>query len=221
MGLKTYEQFIKAHNGKAADYDGVAGAQCVDLAECYLKEVFGLESGAWGDAHCWYDNFNNIPALKKNFTRIPNTPDFVPKKGDIGVWDSGLSAGGWGHIAVCSGEGDTSKFYSYDQNWSGRHDPCTRIQHTYSHFAGVLRPKDRSRIDPPEKNPLDVTGFKRGDKGLGVYYLKRRLIALGFKLDDNDSFGSGTEKAVNALLKKWGYRENGIAGKKFAKFVMR
>lgn len=52
MGLKTYEQFIKAHNGKAADYDGVAGAQCVDLTKFYLKEVFGIEPGAWGDAHC-------------------------------------------------------------------------------------------------------------------------------------------------------------------------
>lgn len=218
--MKTYSQFINDHVGKAVDYDKVAGAQCVDLAKCYLKEVFGLESGAWGDAHSWYDNYNNIPTLKKNFTRIPNTPDFVPKKGDIGVWDSGLSAGGWGHIAVCSGEGDTNLFYSYDQNWNGRHDPCTKLRHTYVHFAGVLRPKDQSRI-VPQKKPLDTEGFKRGDKGLGVYALKCRLMALGYKMSDNSGFGSGTEKAVNDLLKKWGYRENGIAGKNFMKFVMK
>lgn len=218
--MKTYNQFIKDHIGKAVDYDRVAGAQCVDLAKCYLKEVFGLESGAWGDAHCWYDNFNRIPKLYNNFTRIPNTPDFVPKKGDIGVWDSGLSAGGWGHIAICTGEGDTNLFYSYDQNWNGRHDPCTKLRHTYVHFAGVLRPKNQDRINP-QKNALDVKGYKRGDKGLGVYFLKRRLIALGYKLNDDEGFGSGTEKAVNSLLKKWGYRENGIAGKKFAKFVMK
>lgn len=218
--MKTYSQFINNHIGKAVDYDRVAGAQCVDLAKCYLKEVFGLESGAWGDAHSWYDNFNNIPTLKENFTRIPNTPDFVPKKGDIGVWDSGLSAGGWGHIAICTGEGDTNLFYSYDQNWNGRNDPCTKLRHTYVHFAGVLRPKNQDRINP-QKNALDVKGYKRGDKGLGVYYLKRRLIALGYKLNDDKGFGSGTEKAVNSLLKKWGYKENGIAGEKFAKFVMR
>lgn len=218
--MKTYNQFIKDHIGKAVDYDRVAGAQCVDLAKCYLKEVFGLESGAWGDAHCWYDNFNRIPKLYNNFTRIPNTPDFVPKKGDIGVWDSGLSAGGWGHIAICTGEGDTNLFYSYDQNWNGRHDPCTKLRHTYVHFAGVLRPKNQDRINP-QKNALDVKGYKRGDKGLGVYFLKRRLIALGYKLNDDKGFGAGTEKAVNSLLRKWGYKENGIAGEKFAKFVMR
>lgn len=218
--MKTYSQFINDHIGKAVDYDGVVGAQCVDLAKCYLKEVFGLDSGAWGDAHCWYDNFNRIPKLYNNFTRIPNTPDFVPKKGDIGVWNSGLSAGGWGHIAVCTGEGDTNHFYSYDQNWTGKHDPCTKVYHTYSHFAGVLRPKNQDRIKP-QKNALDVKGYKRGDKGLGVYYLKRRLIALGYKINDDKGFGAGTEKAVNSLLRKWGYKENGIAGEKFAKFVMR
>ena len=218
--MKTYSQFINDHVGKAIDYDGVAGAQCVDLAKCYLKEVFGISPGAWGDAHCWYDNFNNIPALKENFKRIPNTPDLVPKEGDIGVWDSGLSTGGWGHIAICTGEGDTNLFYSYDQNWNGRHDPCTKLRHTYGHFAGVLRPKNQSRI-VPQKSPLDVTGFKRGDKGLGVYALKCRLMALGYKMSDNSGFGSGTEKAVNSLLKKWGYRENGIAGDKFLKIVMK
>lgn len=218
--MKTFENFVYDHLGKAVDYDKEAGAQCVDLAKCFLKEVLGIESSAWGNAHCWYDNFNRIPNLYNNFTRIPNTPDLVPQKGDIGVWDSGLSSKGFGHIAVCTGEGDTNHFYSYDQNWTGNYDPCTKVYHTYNHFAGVLRPKDQSHINP-QKNLLDTKGFKRGDKGLGVYMLKRRLIALGYKLNDDKGFGAGTEKAVNSLLKKWGYRQNGIAGEKFAKRVMR
>ena len=219
--MKTYNQFIKDHVGKAVDYDRVAGAQCVDLAKCYIKEVFGLESGAWGDAHSWYDNFNNIPTLRDNFTRIPNTPDFVPKKGDIGVWGSGLSAGGWGHIAICSGEGDTNHFYSYVQNWTGRHDPCTKIRHTYDHFAGVLRPKNQDRINP-QKNALDTKGYKRGDKGLGVYYLKRYLMKhLGYSMNDDMGFGAGTEKAVNDILRKGGYKENGIAGENFARLFIK
>ena len=220
MALKTYDKFIADHVGKAVDIDGVAGAQCVDLAKCYLREVFGIEAGTWGDAHCWYDNFNSILALKANFTRIANTPDFVPRKGDIAVWSGNLSANGWGHIAICTGEGDTTHFYSYDQNWTGGHDACTRIRHDYRAVAGVLRPNDRSRI-VPQKNVLDVTGYKRGDKSLGVYALKCRLMALGFKLNDDHGYGGGTEKAVNSLLKKWGYRENGIAGDKFLKIVMR
>ena len=190
MSLKTYDQFIKDHNGKAVDYDGAAGVQCVDLAKCYLKEVFGISPGAWGDAHCYYDNFGSIHALRENFTRIANTPDFVPKKGDIAVWKSSLSSGGWGHIAICTGEGDTTHFYSYDQNWTGKHDPCTKIKHSYTAFAGVLRPKDQSRITVLKT--LDSEGFKRGDKSLGVYALKCRLMALGYAMSDNYGFGGGT-----------------------------
>ncbi len=146
MAKYTYKQFIEAHKGKALDYDGVAGCQCVDLAKYYLNEVFGLQPGAWGDAHDYYDNFNNVPQLKENFTRIANTPDFVPQKGDIMVWSSSLSKGGWGHIAICSGEGDTTWFNSWDCNWTGNHDPATKIKHNYNHVLGVLRPKDQSRI---------------------------------------------------------------------------
>ena len=41
----------------------------------------------------------------------------------------------------------------------------------------------------------------------------KKIITQG--IDDNESFGDGTEKAVNQYLKKKGYRENGIAGKNF------
>lgn len=142
----SYDTFISAHVGKAMDYDGTAGAQCVDLIKYYLKEVFDISPGAWGDAHCYYDNYNNLPLLKANFKRIANTSSFVPKKGDIMVWSSKLSSGGWGHIAICTGEGDTTYFYSYDQNWTGKHDACKKIKHTYSYVLGVLRPKDQSKV---------------------------------------------------------------------------
>lgn len=69
----------------------------------------------------------------------------------------------------------------------------------------------------PADNVLDTDGFHKGDKSLGVYLLKRWLIARGFKLDDNDAFGDGTEKAVNEILTASGYARNGIAGKGFAK----
>jgi hypothetical protein len=140
----TYSEFIAKYNGKGVDYDGVAGVQCVDLAKLYLHDVFGINPGAWGDAHCYYDNFNNIPALKNNFIRIANTADFVPKQGDIVVWSSSLSKGGWGHIAIATGEGDTTYFYSYDQNWTGKHDKCTKVRHTYKCLLGVLRAKGKS-----------------------------------------------------------------------------
>ena len=80
--------------------------------------------------------------MVKNFDRIANTPSFVPKKGDIVVWSK--SMGGTGHIAIATGEGNTSYFYSYDQNWGYPYEPVTRHKHDYSKFLGVLRPKNQA-----------------------------------------------------------------------------
>ena len=68
---------------------------------------------------------------------------------------------------------------------------------------------------------LDTTGFKKGDKNDGVLALKQLLIIahnLGIiaqKVDNNNSFGEGTEKAVNEFLKILGKNQNGIAGANF------
>lgn len=233
----TYEKFISNHNGKAVDYDDVAGVQCVDLAKCYLKEVFGIYAGAWGDAHDYYDNFTAHKELTENFTRIANTPDFVPQKGDIAVWKSSLSSGGWGHIAICTGEGNMSYFYSYDQNWTGKHDPCTKVKHSYNHFAGVLRPKDQTKITG------NTTAFKTGNytlttnvkvrTGAGKSYsqkLRSKLTADGKKHSLSQTYAcliSGTVVTVSLVEKisnkeYWGKIPSGwIAlmydGKKYVK----
>lgn len=64
---------------------------------------------------------------------------------------------------------------------------------------------------------LDKKGYKRGDKSLGVLALKQLLLQNKAKVKNDKGFGAGTEKAVNKLLKKWGYKPNGIAGEKFIK----
>lgn len=82
----------------------------------------------------------------------------------------------------------------------------------------------KSEINTTKEKPvLDKSGFKKGDKSDGVLALKEMLIIAKAKglhnhnIDENGTFGDGTSKAVNALLKKWGYRETGIAGTKFIK----
>lgn len=217
----TFDQFIKNHLGKGVDVDGAAGVQCVDLATAYFNEVFGSGiKNFWFDAHHFWDLFEQNAWLKANFTKLANTPAFVPQKGDVAIWSGSLN-GGWGHIAICDGVGDTTYFYSYDQNWSGRHDPCARVKHSYSHIAGFLRPKEQSKLTGALP-VLDETGMKQGDKNLGVYYLKtllsiaeqKKLIPTHITVDKG--FGSGTTAVVNALLARWGYRQNGIAGTGFA-----
>ena len=138
----NYSQFINEYNGKSFDYDGVSGVQCVDLAKMYLDKVFGIKAGAWGNAKDYYENFNNLP-LKNSFDRIANTASFVPQKGDIVVWGAGLG-NTYGHIAIATGEGNTSNFYSYDLNWGSK--TVHKVNHNYKGFLGVLRAKDQSKI---------------------------------------------------------------------------
>lgn len=210
----TYDEFIKKHNGVAVNYDGAAGKQCVDLATAYFNEVFGSGiKNFWYDAHHFWDLFDKNTWLKANFTKVKNTPSFVPKKGDIVVWGGSLN-GGIGHVAIATGEGNTKYFYSYDQNWTGRNDPCTKIKHNYNHVLGVLRPKNQNAINPPT---LETKGYKKGASTDGSYALKQLLILDGAKLDDNAVIGKGTVSAINARLKAWGYKPNGIAGRKFIK----
>jgi hypothetical protein len=47
--------------------------------------------------------------------------------------------------------------------------------------------------------------------------LKQLLILAGYSVNNDYGFGAGTENAVNKLLKKWGYKQNGIAGAGFIK----
>ena len=74
-----------------------------------------------------------------------------------------------------------------------------------------------------EQKVLDTSGCKYGDKTEAVYDLKRALTIahqlnmVAQTVDDNNIFGKGTELAVNSLLRKWGYAENGIAGSEFKK----
>lgn len=142
----TYQEFVNKYNGVGTDYDGVAGVQCVDLIKLYLNKVFGLNPGAWGNAYEYYANWTAYTTeLQKNFNRIANTPDFIPIKGDIMVWNTNVG-GGYGHVAICTGEGDTSYFYSYEQNSNGHNEPMMKIRHNYTNVYGVLRAKDQSKI---------------------------------------------------------------------------
>lgn len=139
----TYDEFVAKYNGKSIDYDGLYGVQCTDLIKLYADKVFGVAAGraAWGNAKYYYTA--TPAALQKITTKIANTPSFVPKKGDIMVWNGNVG-GGAGHIAICTGEGNTSHFYSYDENWGIK--PMHRVKHTYANVYGVLRPKDQAKI---------------------------------------------------------------------------
>ena len=152
--MKNYEDFIKSVIGTSFDEDHVAGVQCVDLIKRYLKEVFGLNvPNGFGNAIEYYNSYDKKKLLNTNFERIENTPSFIPKQGDIMVWNEKRGKGA-GHVAICTGIGDTKNFYSYDLNWNGS-KKVKEVKHDYKNVLGVLRYK--------KKEEKKTVNYKKGD----------------------------------------------------------
>lgn len=223
MAYMTYDDFQKKYLGAAVDFDGVAGVQCVDLVDQYLKDCFGI-TGVWcSGAKDLYNKFDSYPALVCAFDRVPNTPELVVQKGDIIIW----GGGSWGHTGIGTGEGNVDWFVSLEENTLGRHEPTQKVKHWFANdisnpCLGVLRPKKNT----PAPSALDTEiWYKRGDKDKsgehGIYCVKQRLKAIGYKVDDTGGFGDGTEHAVRDLQRIWGYKQTGAVGQNFVKILMK
>lgn len=199
----TFNKWVKENLGKGIDYDGTYGVQCVDLAKHYIKNVLGVTPQSIGNAIEYYNKRKTSEYLTKNFKWIDNTAEFIPKKGDLCVF---TSKSGNGHISVATGEGTTSYFYSYDQNFpKAKHEPMTKIKHSYTSFLGVLRPK--------KKKSTSLKYFKtyKGDSesivdaleaiGAKSDFAYRKKIAAKNKIKDYKGTPEQNEKML-ALLKK-------------------
>jgi len=127
----TFQQFLTKWNGKYCEVAGSSNAQnqCVDLANAYIRDVLGLPIIEWTNAI-------DFPSKAgANYDYILNTPDGVPKEGDLVIW-GGTTAG---HIAVFV-EGDANTFRSFDQNYPVG-SPCHVQGHTYANVLGWLHCK--------------------------------------------------------------------------------
>lgn len=229
----TYDEFEKKYLGKAVDFDGKAGVQCVDLADRYFMDVIGIKISEmpWvSGAREFYTSFSKHPALVKNFDKIPNTRDLVCKKGDVVIW----SGGKWGHVAIATGEGDVKTFTCIEQNTLGRHEPVQKIKHTFNSksgvnscwpVAGVLRPKDQTKVNGQPKVLDTGSCYKKGETTVGALAVKELLrLAAAKKLHtvavtETKTYDDSAVKAVKALQKAWGYKETGRAGEKFVKML--
>jgi len=95
-------------------------------------------------------------------------------------------------------------------NWWSRHG------YTMDKFRAAVKAK----LEPPV---LDKAGYKKGDNTIGVLALKELLLlakSVGinkYGMYKDRVVGGGTVNAINYLLGKWGYKQNGIAGEQFIK----
>ena len=198
----TFEKWVSQNLGKSIDYDGVYGVQCVDLAKHYIKNVLGVKPESIGNAIEYYNKRKTSEYLTKNFKWIDNTAEFVPKKGDLCVF---TSRSGNGHISVATGEGTTSYFYSYDQNFPrAKHEPMTLVKHSYTSFLFFLRPKKKkSTVKRFKTYKGDSLSIVDALEAIGAKsdFDYRKKIAVKNKIKDYKGTPEQNEKML-VLLKK-------------------
>ena len=136
----TIVEFVKKYNGKKVDYDGVYGAQCVDLFRQYVLDVLGISEhtgscSTSGGAKDLYLDYNKMPLEKKYFVRITNKT-FVP--GDVLVWDE-TGTNKFGHVAICLGKLDND-FIVFEQNGIAQ-DGAKIVLRSCERLLGGLRKK--------------------------------------------------------------------------------
>lgn len=101
---------------------------------------------------------------------------------------------------------------------------ATGVDHDYSYvdYAKIIKEGGFNGYTKPAK-VLDKSGYTKGKKTIGVLALKQLILIAKAKgyikqgVNNDEAFGDGTEKAVNECLKKWGYKQNGVAGENFIK----
>ena len=136
--------------------------------------------------------------------------------------------GSWGHTGIGTGEGNVDWFMSLEENTLGQHEPTQLVKHWFANdisnpCLGVLRPKN---APSGSSVPLDAEiWYRKGDKDKsgehGIYCIKQRLKAIGYKVDDTGGFGDGTEHAVRDLQRIWGYKQTGEIGAEFVRILMK
>ena len=172
--------------------------KCTEIARAFLEE---LESQGY-----WAGLYSSKQSLEQYFTEdlrkryavwVANYDvDETDYNGPFGIWQY-------------SSEGKMNGI-------SGNVD----MNYCYIDYPSFIKRAGKNGF-VAEKPTLDKTGYKKGDSTIGSLALKEMLLIAQkldinkYGMDENSSFGDGTLRAVNGLLKKWGYQENGIAGRNF------
>ena len=112
-----FEQFMTKYCGKKVDYDGVYGAQCVDLFRKYCEDVLNIpHTGSCvtsGGAKDLYNDYNKMPLEKKYFVRL--TKSATPSFGYVAVWD-GTPTNKYGHVAIVVCRLSSTSLLVFEQN---------------------------------------------------------------------------------------------------------
>jgi len=191
--LISFDEFIDRWLGKQLEVHGSANAkyQCVDLSNGFLRDVLGVSIVPWTNAKDFperIDQFN--PNL---FQFIKNTPEVIPNRGDLAVWNGNVGFGA-GHISVVM-KGNLYNFTSFDQNWS-KPLYCTIEVHTYQNVRGFLRLKGST---PPQLNPDTNMDYKKEFEKILTHIGSDSADGVNAKWDQEQHFLETERKNVKKL----------------------
>ncbi|HEC2149060.1 TPA: SH3 domain-containing protein [Staphylococcus delphini] len=146
-------QYIQQHIGVGVDFDGYYGYQCMDLAVDYMYQLSNGNVRLNGNA---YQAKNNALG---NYAKVyANTPNFLPKPGDIVVWYPRSWNANYGHIGIVK-EANLNQFISLEQNIKGNlsYGEVGRLAtHNYSDVAYFIRPNFSNQGPQPDSSYSDT-----------------------------------------------------------------
>lgn len=99
------EEFVKKYLGKKVDFDGVYGAQCVDLFRQYSKECLGISehTGSCSTSGGAKDLFLDYPKMEKEKKYFTRETKKGMVQGDILIWNE-TETNKYGHVAIYLGK---------------------------------------------------------------------------------------------------------------------
>lgn len=169
------DDFIKKYQGKTVCFpEGKYCGECLSLCKQYILENLGIYPPPSG-TNSAYGYWSRFPSpLGEVFEKVKNTPNGVPQKGDLVIWNTN-AGGGFGHIAIFV-EGNANKFTSFDANWNGRQ---AHLQgHYYNNVVGWLHAKGEP-MDCLLKN--DEEGKKTFEELVRTSSLYREFEKKGYE----------------------------------------
>lgn len=159
----TLNEFITKWNNKYVEANDPSNyAQCFDLAIQWVAEL-GIPKNIFPFLYAYqiYTNFG--PEQTKYFERIYNSPDAIPKEGDVIVWGNNYNYAG-GHVGIYK-SGDVYNLTCFEQN-----DPMKSASHlktyNYNYVLGWLRPKNYQPLTKEQQmlqiinTPISDTEFR-------------------------------------------------------------
>lgn len=134
--MMTLNEFLASNIGQSVETSDPSNPyQCMDLAYVWC-DALGVPRDTIRQLNAFEVWTKPHDSTLQYFDYIPNTPNGLPKEGDLVVFNQGV--GPSGHISIATAKADVNTFTSVDQNWNGVQS-VQLVDHNYTNVSGWLR----------------------------------------------------------------------------------